>query len=248
MDDTLINLFEHAGLSDKEARVYLALLKLGQATVVQISRQSKLKRPIIYVTIESLIDNGYVSRVPNKKVNTYAVGDPAVISAKLTSTAKGFAEMLPYLQNLSDKSGNRPRISYHETEDAIWNIYKETSHYKNVLIITSYARLKQNFPKATERWLQDCEKGVYTLNNWKHLIPNNHEDIAIAKRLVKIGQNIRVVGNEKVHTLDLALYNNKTSITSIEEEPFIVVVESAALTAAMCAMFEMIWTLGKKIK
>ena len=248
MDNTLINLFEHAGLSDKEARVYLALLELGQATVVQISHQSQLKRPIIYVTIESLIENGYVSKMPNKKVNTYAVGDPAIISAKLSSTAKGFAEMLPYLQNLSNKSGNRPRISYYETESAIWNIYKETSRHKHVLLNTSYVRLKQHFPESAERWLRDCERGVYSLRDWKHLIPNNHEDILIAKRLTKVGQNIRIIDHENVHTLDLALFNNKLSITSIEDEPFMIVVESTPLSMAMSAMFEMIWALGKEIK
>ncbi|KKQ22634.1 MAG: hypothetical protein US37_C0002G0259 [Candidatus Moranbacteria bacterium GW2011_GWF2_37_11] len=45
MDLDLIKLLEESGFTGKEARVYLALLELGQGNVTEIAKISDLKRP-----------------------------------------------------------------------------------------------------------------------------------------------------------------------------------------------------------
>src|SRR5262245_40680703 len=123
MDAGMVNLLIDAGLSDKEACVYLALLEAGQATVSRIAEGTKLKRPTVYVTLKSLAEKGYASKMPNKKIETYSAGDPAILSAKMSTTAKHLLEMLPYLQSLQKRTGKQPHITYHDTEEAVRNIY-----------------------------------------------------------------------------------------------------------------------------
>ena len=96
MDSGMVRLFEDSGLSEKESRVYLALLELGQASVSRVADAAKLKRSITYVTLESLNEKGYASIVGGKKIAIYAAGDPTMLSARLSTTARHFAEVLPY--------------------------------------------------------------------------------------------------------------------------------------------------------
>ena len=86
MDETLLKLLEQTGFTKKEALVYLALLELVQGNVSEIAKITELKRPIIYVILEGLIKRGYVSELPNKKINTYQASDPSIILSKLSLT------------------------------------------------------------------------------------------------------------------------------------------------------------------
>lgn len=248
MDSGLKKLLEDSGLSDKESSVYLALLELGQATVARIAHITKLKRSIIYVTLEDLARQGYVSRVTSRKIITYAVSDPSIIAARLTTTAKYFSEMLPYLQTLGNKNNQRPRITYYDTWEGIWNVFRETSYCKNVLLVTSYARLMQRHPVATEAWFAGCERGVYKLKGWKHLVPDKPSEMEFIQRLTHIGQNVRTIAGDDFHSVDLAVYDDKVSITAIEEHPFMVVLQSVSLACSLRAMLESIWMTGKTPK
>ena len=248
MDTGMLNLIKDAGFTEKEAQVYLALLEAGRAAVSRIADATNLKRPTVYVTLKCLAERGYASKIPNKKIETYNAGDPAILGAQLSTTAKHFLEMLPYMQSLQKRTGKHPKITYHDTEEAVWNIYKEQGFSSDVCIITSYARLLHFFPRAAEEWIRNSEKGIYPLKNSRHIIANDSEDIQIAKRLATAGHDVKSIASTDAHAVDLALYGNKLSITLIEKEPFIVVIESDELVRSMRGIFEIIWKTGKPVR
>jgi sugar-specific transcriptional regulator TrmB len=57
----LKNDLEKIGFSDKEAIVYLAILRLGKTTPAKIAKVTKLNRPTIYNLVKTLISKGVVS-------------------------------------------------------------------------------------------------------------------------------------------------------------------------------------------
>ena len=131
MDETLLKLLEESNFTNKEARVYLALLELSQGTVTKIAKITELKRPIIYVILEGLIKRGYASELPNKKINAYQPISPEIILKRLQGIVKNFSEMLPVFKTLHNKGGKKPKITYYETKEGIWNVYKEMTLSKN---------------------------------------------------------------------------------------------------------------------
>jgi len=48
-------------LSDKEIKVYVSALELGESTVIDISKKSRVNRTTIYPVIDSLQEKGLVS-------------------------------------------------------------------------------------------------------------------------------------------------------------------------------------------
>lgn len=246
MDESLTKLLEQAGFTAKEALVYLALLELSQGRVVDIAKKIELKRPIIYIILEGLIKRGYVSELPNKKINTYQAVDPSIILSKLRLTTKNFSEMLPFFRTLHNKGANRPKITYHETKEGIWNTYEEMSQAAKPFFITSNSRIEKHFPGGIDKWLGGLKKGVYKFRS-NNLVPDTAEEIAIGRKFLKAGQKIRVLPGLKDMNMDFAIFGDKLAITSLEDEPFIVIMESVELVKSMRPIFDIAWKAGKEI-
>lgn len=64
------------GLSEKEARVYLAALKIGRATADQLAKQAKIVRPTAYVQLENLIRMGLMRTYDEGKKTYFAPESP----------------------------------------------------------------------------------------------------------------------------------------------------------------------------
>jgi predicted transcriptional regulator len=247
MDKDLVQLLETSGFTQKEAKVYLALLELGKGNVTEISKITKLKRSIIYVILEGLIKRGYVSELPNLKINTYQAMDPSVILRQLQSSTKNFLEMLPMLRTLGSKGKSRPKITYHETKEGILKVWDEMTVTDDVFFISSYEKVEQQFPGTVEGWIGGYNKKLHLLGN-RHLMPNRENELRIAKRFQAIGERTRYLDDLNDIKMDFTLYKNKVAITSLEENPFVVVIESEELVKSIKPLFEIAWMKGKEIE
>ncbi len=246
MDNNLIQLLESVGLKPKEAKVYLALLEIGRCTVSQIAKPSGLKRSIIYVILSDLIKSGYVSRLPDRKVNEYQALDPSLIIAGRKGALKNFIEMLPYFQTLRNKGKSRPRMHYIETKEGIWNTYEEMNYAKDAFFISAYEQINKCFPGGVEKWIKNYKKGFYPLIG-RHLVPDDPEEIKIGKSFKEIKQKVKYLPGVKKFNMDFTIYENKLAITSLEEEPFMVLIESEVLVNSIKPIFEAAWGVGKPV-
>jgi len=246
MDQILLKTIEDIGFTNKEASVYLALLELSQGTATQISKITDLKRPIIYVILERLVKDGYVSELPNKKINEYQALDPSMILRQKKSSIKNFADILPLLQTLHHKGKQKPKIHYLENKEAMAKIYNESFYVDEGFFISSYSRIIEHFSDIFEYWFKVHKKGSTKLKG-KHLIPNNFQEIEFGKKLLKTDQEVRVFSQIEKSEMDFAIYKNKLAITSFEDEPFMVVIESQSLVDSLKPIFEIAWNSGKEI-
>jgi sugar-specific transcriptional regulator TrmB len=246
MDQTLIKTLEDTGFTNKEAVVYLALLELSKGNVTDIAKKTDLKRSIIYVILERLIKDGYVTELPNKKIYQYQALDPSVILQKAKISTRNLAEMLPLLQTLHNKGGQRPIIHYIETKEGILKIFNEMTDTKDGMFITSYHRINEQFSKLIEKFIKDATKGFAKLKG-RHIVPNNPEEIILAKKLKQTDQQIRLLPESNQINLDFAIFKNKFAITSFEEKPFMVLIESESLVSSMKVIFEIVWMSSKEI-
>jgi len=247
MDEGLIKLLEESGFTGKEARVYLALLELGQGNVTEIAKIADLKRPIIYVILESLIKRGYASELPARKINTFQATDPAVILGQLRGITKNFSEMLPILRTLGNKGSKKPKIRYYDTAEGILNIWdNEMNNAKEAFFISSYKRIEEKFPGKIVEWIKKAEKGVIN-SGFRHLTSDSQYEMELTKKFLSVNQSVRILPELKDSHMDFTIYDNKLAITSLEENPFIVVIESEELARSIKPLFELAWERGKEI-
>ena len=248
-DPILLKLLTDSKLDDKEAKVYLALLEVGQATVHDISRVSGLKRPIIYIVLESLINKGCATELPNKKIRTYQGTDPGAISAQIQTTAKNFSDMLPIFKTLANSGRKKPKISYFDTREGIEKIFNEINRCKSAIFIASVARLEEYFTGSIAQWQKSYTNKFNKLES-RNLIPNNPKDIEIYKKFTQITDLVqfRVLSNMDKCDMDICVFKNKISITTFEDKPFMVVIESDTVPHFFLPIFDILWQNSKVSK
>lgn len=247
MNKDLEKLLEEVGFTQKEAKVYLALLELNQGNVTEIAKITGLKRSIIYVILEGLIKRGHVSESLKSKINTYQPIDPSVILNKLKINYKNFSEMLPIFRSLGNHGKKRPKITYHETKEGIIGVWEEMNSAQDNFIISSYQRIEDHFPGLLNKWLGEIKRGIIN-PGFRQLISDKPSEIALAKKFMSNNnQRVRILSGLSDSQMDFSIFENKLAITSLGEDPFIVVIESKELVVSIRPLFELAWERGKKI-
>lgn len=102
-----IKLIQEAGLTEGEAKVYLALLKLGTSTSGPIVEKSGVANSIIYRILNGLIEKGLVSYIIKEKTKYFTAATPSNIlnyieerKEKLDDSKKAIENQIPFLLSM----------------------------------------------------------------------------------------------------------------------------------------------------
>ena len=111
-----LKLLRDIGLTDGEARVYVALLEIGKSTTGRIIGQSKISPSKIYDVLKRLTEKGLVSYIIEGKVKHFRATSPRKVldfiklkEEELESHKKEFKKVLPELldkENMANRKFN----------------------------------------------------------------------------------------------------------------------------------------------
>ena len=114
-----ISILKEIGFSDREIKVYLALLELGQSTVGPIASRTRIQHSKIYQTLEKLIDKGLASFIIKSKTKYFQAQNPKQILNMLKEKERRFSELLPKLQQKRKFSQEQQIATVYEDYKAI---------------------------------------------------------------------------------------------------------------------------------
>src|SRR3989344_3560466 len=98
MEPIIENNLVRVGLTKNEAKVYLALLKLGSATVVEITKTAKVHRVNVYDVIERLTEKGLISSVIQTDKRIFQPADPDQLLELIKEKEELLINILPSLR------------------------------------------------------------------------------------------------------------------------------------------------------
>jgi hypothetical protein len=117
--------FEQFGLGEKEAKVYLAVLELGGASVQAVANRAGIHRVSTYDLLESLKTKGFVFDAQQGKRRIIVPAEPEQVAAALRSKEQLFSALVPELAAIRGKAEGKPRTLYFEGRDGIWLAVKD---------------------------------------------------------------------------------------------------------------------------
>ncbi|MDP2837949.1 MAG: helix-turn-helix domain-containing protein, partial [Candidatus Moranbacteria bacterium] len=115
----LIEPLKNLGLTDKEARIYLALLQVGPATPYQIAKKAQIKRPTAYVIAEELVEKGLIVHIPGESPRRYIARTPDSFFEDAENKLSQAKHILPELRSLQKGVEEKPSILYFEGVNGI---------------------------------------------------------------------------------------------------------------------------------
>src|SRR3989338_8155759 len=103
------------GMSEKEAKTYLAALELGEGTASDISIKSALPRTLTYDILERLIDLGIVGYTIRLNKKYFHAANPEELLSILREKEESVRKVMPSLEEIYRMKGvKRPRVEIYE--------------------------------------------------------------------------------------------------------------------------------------
>jgi sugar-specific transcriptional regulator TrmB len=110
--ENILSVLKNIGLSDKAAKVYLASLELGEATVQELAEKAGLKRTTVYYTIEELVAAGALIETERRRKTLYIAEPPARLLKIVEERMKEFENYVPILESQKSAAPSRPRVYF----------------------------------------------------------------------------------------------------------------------------------------
>lgn len=253
-----------AGLSEKGAKIYLALLELGGASPSQIAKHTKIQRSTIYEILADLSVKGLVSEIRKRNKYFYTIENPKRLlrfSEKSIIRAQDgnekLREFLPELEGLYGGATDKPKVSYFEGADGVMGIYEDhisTQKKYEMLGFVNIAELTRFLPQKKYReYVQKKERLGITSRG---IIPDTLDDRAYEKTVYKsvkqkILPHVRFVPKEEFPWKgDITIYGtDKVSIINFSEKQVTgIIIESGTIHKMMGMIFELAWKGTAPIK
>ena len=249
MEKYLFEMLKRLGLSNDEARVYEAVLDLGQSVVTPIASQAKVNRTTCYNILESLINKKMLIKTSYRGKIAYGVGDPSQIIANLEEQKKNLDTVIaeaktfqPELVKRYTQKNTKPIIRYVEGTEGLIELYEDSLRCENKKEgLRAYSSLRDITLE-----LGDYAKHYYKERTRREIpIRGIVPDTEFGKHIKKVQTNFlrdaRLVPKEKFDfSPEIYLYDNKLAIMSFKEK-FGFLLESREIVDALKVAWELAW-------
>lgn len=245
MVENLVTQLIELGFSDKEARVYFALLELGSASPAEVARRSGVKRSTTYVLLEELEQKGLVRRSPKGRRTVFSLDDPDKLTELIESRARLVQTIAPLLSTHAGAARQRPRVNFYEGATGVIRVYrmwqrkaKQKDAPKEIIWYGSLAELEKQFEGELDRCYEVWDQQKISV---RELIGAT----AYEKRFVRkhAGKNrvFRHLPKSKPIAIDFGIYGNQVAIFQLRRNPFVLVIESTDVAEAFRILFDLAW-------
>ncbi len=236
----IIEVLKEIGIGEKEAKVYLALLKLGEIGAGKIAKETGLDRTLIYQLTGKLIEIGIVSYVVKNNIKYFIASDPKKLIESLKEKEKKIERIMPEMISLMKEKEEETRVEVYKGREGIKTILKDVLKVKkDYVVFGEEGRLQELFPIEFEWFLKDVVKlGIKE----KVLV---REDLR-GKAWKTKNTEFRFISKEYLSPSMTVVYGNKI-VVMIWKKPFYVsLIENKEVADSYRSYFELLWKIGKK--
>ena len=236
------------GLSEKEAKVYLASLELGESTASDIAVKSSLSRTLVYDLLERLIELGLMSYSIKQNKKHFVASDPYELKRIIKEKEKAISSIWPKLQAMQKKKGTkRPKVEIYEGKEGMKAVMDDIlkSGAKEFLGYGSSRSSYEIIPAFMDEWHKRRIKRKVTMK----VIYNNTKQAREKVRKIKSSlgyTKYRFMPIELESPTATVIYANKVVLQSWTKEPFAVMIENEEMAKNQKRYFEELWKIAKK--
>lgn len=237
------------GLSEKEAKVYLCLLGLGEALASEVGAKTNIPRQLIYDLFERLIGSGLVSFVIKDNKKYFKAAPPEQMISILQEKERSLQEAMPELKKIEAfEEHKKPKIEVYEGIEGMKTILNDVLRAENKELIV-YGSSKSSFeviPAFMENWHNRRIKQRLKVRIIYNETEETKKRIKEFEHTLKL-MEIRFLPVEVLTPTATLIYGDKIALTVwLKDEPYATLIGSKELKEVYKAYFETIWKIAKK--
>ena len=209
------------GLSEKESLVYLALLPVDSASVIELAESTGINRTTLYPILEDLISKKVVTEVTEGKKVRFQAEAPERFETyinnrrnQLEEQNRILSDIIPQMKAVSRKTGEKPIVKVYDGHDgaleAVNDYYEFIDDNEESYIVYSRDLIENTF---SVKDLDNLKKKRLNKNIVSNAIYTK-EDGEYTSQLV--GNSIRIDSSKYPILCDIAVYGDRVRFITLK--------------------------------
>ncbi|MBI2549368.1 hypothetical protein HYW21_08525 [Candidatus Woesearchaeota archaeon] len=230
---------ERIGLSKKEAKVYISLLKLKLAPVTKISEDSEVDRTQTYDLLQGLVKRGLAAYVLKNNTKHFSPANPEVILHDLEEREKEFRAALPTLKQLFAQQSERTSVEIFRGIQGLKAVYKNLLKSNNdYLLLGTPQRFEKILPIFSKQFLMQAEKAGIQ----EKIIFSSKEKFTKLKK-----GKYKYLKQDIFNPTDALIYNGHVILFVWLEPYYAIMIQSKAVEKTYRKYFDFLWQHAKSL-
>jgi sugar-specific transcriptional regulator TrmB len=230
---------EKIGLNLNEAKIYLALLKIGEAQAGQISKETQINRTTVYDSLERLIQNGLVVFVISANRKIFRPVAPKHLLNQISEKEETIKEILPELEELFHESKEKEETDIYKGKKGIKSILDDILKCKEYVSFGSSGK----FLEIMKYDFFTFQKRKKELKIKSRIIVS--ESSRKSETVKSAFATFRYVPDEFSAPTTTFIFADKVAIIVWSETPFATLIKSKEVSKSYKNYFELLWKQAK---
>lgn len=244
----LQNFLEEFGLTPREIKLYLSLLKSGPNTIMNLSRETNIKRSTTHNNVEELIKKGLVSQTNYGERRMVVAEDPEKLKFlienkrweirkledKLPEVVGEITKMIP-----EDKDTTKVEVKYFESKELVQNIYAEAFKSNELCSFVNLEATSLVFPNNKDLFIESHRSA-------DHVVKEIVEDSALSRKMAETFEKtsnfqFKVTDQMNFSSVNTLIYDEQIVLINLKGGVTATVIRNKDYYEVMKNMFNMLW-------
>lgn len=253
VDKSVKNFLLDFGLTDKEITVYTTLLKTGPNTIMNLARETGIKRSTTHNTVEELIKKGLVSQTNYGERRMVIAEDPDKLKFlmeqkkwDINKLEKNLPEIIGniYQSVPTARENTLVEAKYYQGIKGVMSIYEEALRSKELRSYVSIEKLHKIFPENLDLFVE-AQKKNKDLKIWEIIedSPQTREITKVTSLSERYQFKFLPTGMD-LTTADTMLYDGKIGIINADQNnPTGIILNNKDYYQNSVTLFDLLWKL-----
>jgi len=248
----LVKQIQEFGLTEIEAKIYLSLLDKKESTVLELARNTGIKRATVHFNVENLIAKGLISqtRINNKRILMSEKPEhlSMLLEQRKSAINKLEGDLGGIISQLKARGHGRTddismQVRYFEGRDAVKAIYADTLNAKEIRSYVNLTEIYRVFPENIEGF-SDALKQHSDLQIWE-IVEHSEVALKFAKSFSESGNYYyRLTPTSITMTAsDVLIYDGKVAVINLSDKIAGMVLENQEYYEISKQIFNFMWNV-----
>ena len=224
------------GLSEKEAKIYLELTKIGPVNANTLAKRLSIERTVTYNILNKLIERGLVNYIVKEKRKLFNTADPENLLKPIKEKEELLNEIIPKIKALKKVKPEETIVEIYEGKEALKTLFNIAIKIKEeILIFGGTGKAYEIFPLQIPHREKEAIKqklrirAIFNYEAKEH--PFTKLPIVQSKYLQKGYEN----------TATTTILGDMIAIHIVQEKPVVIAIKNKHMAQGYRNIFEFLW-------
>ncbi len=243
-EETLKNI----GLTETESRIYLMLLKLGEAAASEIVKRTGFYKPTVYAVLEKLERKGIVTHIIKEYKKLYSPVTPKRLLSVLEERKEDLVSLLPSLLKDYESVKSEKEINVMLGIEGLKTMYNEilslNKDYDGIGPLKSFSVLQYRFIQYLKKFAKTDIRFRFILIDMPD-IKENLSKLSSPFLSIKERWKVRFIPKNYFSPVAVNIYGDTVALIIWEDEPLVISIKNKNVAKTFRNYFNLLWKTAK---